>query len=281
MRCEPWRSSPSRWPRSSPRSNWRPGVMRAWTTPSTGCARTSPIRATWSTGRGGWSSRWRWYCRDRCSYGTVTRRWPTRSARHASATGVSRSARFRPMWTLARSSRAPRSAEAEGGQRAVDRGFAQVVDRGAGELDRAVLKAAECDDRTGGLREGGFAAEQQSGEALAPGHRPVDEPEVGQQVQLGEHEHELVPVHVVEVEELLQQCARRRGGGLLGHDKGLEPVDQGQDDAPHQVFAGREVVVERWLGDSELVGDVLQARPLDALLREELARRVLDALLRV
>ena len=64
---------------------------------------------------------------------------------------------------------------------------------------------------------------------------------------------------------------------LIGHES-LALVDQRLQDAAHQVLPGGEVVVQRGLGDAELVGDVLQAGALHALLREQFPGDVLDAL---
>jgi hypothetical protein len=86
----------------------------------------------------------------------------------------------------------------------------------------------------------------------------------------------------VEVEVPLQQRPRLDlGGPFLFDEERLAGVDQRLDDAAHQVLTRREVVVQRGLGDPEQVGDLLQARLLHALLREQLAGGRLDALLGV
>ena len=86
----------------------------------------------------------------------------------------------------------------------------------------------------------------------------------------------------VEVEVALEQFAgcgtgRPPPSFVLG-DEALTLVDERLKDASHEVFARAEVVVERGFGDSQPSRDVLQAGALDALLREEVAGDVLDAL---
>jgi hypothetical protein len=87
---------------------------------------------------------------------------------------------------------------------------------------------------------------------------------------------------VVEVEVPVQQLVRvDLGQRLLRGEERLLLVDDRLHDAAHQLLPGREVVIERRLGDAELVGDLLQAGAVHALPGEQLPGGALDALLGV
>ena len=151
---------------------------------------------------------------------------------------------------------------------AVDGRLPQVVPWCVGELEAAVLQAAEGDHRAGGLLECRLVAEHQSAEPLAPCEQQVDQPELGERRQLGDDENKVRAVLVVEVEVPLEQLP---GGGagpttapLMAGDELLPLVEQGRQDAADQLLARPEVVVERRLGDAEPIGDVLQTGALDA-----------------
>src|SRR5262249_24998850 len=80
----------------------------------------------------------------------------------------------------------------------------------------------------------------------------------------------------------LQELVRRGDRWLLAlHDEGRHVVDEWLHEAGYQGLARREVVVERGLGDAELLGDVLEAGLLDPTLGEQLAGNSLDPGLRV
>ena len=84
---------------------------------------------------------------------------------------------------------------------------------------------------------------------------------------------------VRDVEVSAQQGTGIRGAivVLVVGEERLHVIDERLHQAYHQLFAGGEVVVQRWFRQTEVLRDLSEAGVLHTLFREQLQRRGLDA----